>query len=75
MMRRVLVASLSVLMLLAFSATIAQTETNTAYATYQVTVRDLVKASIEVKRLPPETLSDTQHLNVLDTKLADLNCG
>lgn len=44
-----------------------------AYVTHQVTARDLVRVAIDVKKLPPETLSDTGYLNIVDTKLADLN--
>ncbi|AFY78023.1 hypothetical protein Ple7327_2753 [Pleurocapsa sp. PCC 7327] len=116
MMRRVLVVTLSVLMLSAFSATIAQAEGNTAnpattnpeqpttsslspndlfslayrgafrvqgipgypalacaYVTRQVTARDLIRVAIDVKKLPPATLSDTRYLNVVDTKLANLS--
>jgi hypothetical protein len=44
-----------------------------AYAAHQVTARDLVRVAIDVKKLPPETLSDTGYLNIVDTKLADLS--
>jgi len=44
-----------------------------AYTAHQVTARDLVQVAIDAKKLPSKTLSDPGYLNVVDTKLADLN--